>query len=209
VDPSRLDRFLAFGLPSFIRGLGLQKPLVLLLRLSGHRDVAQSNSSRRAILGARGRGFSHYPLDYLPRLLVRALTALERRHHRWKQVRVELDPPPSLRLLGRDSGCHAPGDVRADERAGYPDERQHDQLQEGERLRGVGQCPQRLTEHLFRAAMVADLPIPELVENRRRSIAMLPSGAPVLNRDEALQLLEQLKAALGELRRLQRDAQTD
>jgi hypothetical protein len=31
---------------------------------------------------------------------------------------------------------------------------------------------------------------------------MLPSGAPALNRDEALELLEQLKAALIELRRL-------
>jgi hypothetical protein len=49
---------------------------------------------------------------------------------------------------------------------------------------------------------VADLPIPELVENRRRSIAMLPVGAPALNRDEALELLEQLKAALNEVRRL-------
>jgi hypothetical protein len=46
---------------------------------------------------------------------------------------------------------------------------------------------------------VADLPIPELVENQRRSIAMLPTGAPALNRDEALELLEQLKAALLEL----------
>jgi hypothetical protein len=43
---------------------------------------------------------------------------------------------------------------------------------------------------------VAELPISELVENRRRSIAMLPSGAPALNRDEALELLDQLKAAL-------------
>jgi hypothetical protein len=49
--------------------------------------------------------------------------------------------------------------------------------------------------------VVADLPIPELVENRRRSIAMLPSGAPALDRDEALELLEQLNAALLELRR--------
>jgi hypothetical protein len=49
---------------------------------------------------------------------------------------------------------------------------------------------------------VADLPIPELIENRRRSIAMLPSGAPALNRDEALELLDQLKAALLEVRRL-------
>jgi hypothetical protein len=27
---------------------------------------------------------------------------------------------------------------------------------------------------------VAELPIPELIENRRRSIAMLPTGAPAL-----------------------------
>ena len=50
---------------------------------------------------------------------------------------------------------------------------------------------------------MAGLPIPELVENRRRSIAMLPPGPPALNRDEALELLEQLKAALIESRRLQ------
>jgi hypothetical protein len=49
---------------------------------------------------------------------------------------------------------------------------------------------------------VADLPIFELVENRRRSVAMLPVGAPVLDRDEALELLDQLKAALLEVRRL-------
>ena len=51
---------------------------------------------------------------------------------------------------------------------------------------------------------VADLPIPELVENRRRSIAMLPAGAPALNRDDALELLDQLKAALREVRDLRR-----
>ncbi len=45
-----------------------------------------------------------------------------------------------------------------------------------------------------------ELPIPELVENRRRSIAMLPPGTPALNRDEALEVLEQLKAALHEVR---------
>ena len=50
--------------------------------------------------------------------------------------------------------------------------------------------------------IMIELAIPELVENRRRSIAMLPTGAPALNRDEALELLEQLKAALLELRRL-------
>jgi hypothetical protein len=47
-----------------------------------------------------------------------------------------------------------------------------------------------------------ELAIPELVENRRRSIAMFPTGAPALNLDEALELFEQLKAALLELRRL-------
>jgi hypothetical protein len=31
---------------------------------------------------------------------------------------------------------------------------------------------------------------------------MLPTGAPALNRDEALELLGQLEAALSELRRL-------
>jgi hypothetical protein len=56
------------------------------------------------------------------------------------------------------------------------------------------------TSHIVRA--VPELPIPELIENRRRSIAMLPSGAPALNRDEALELLEQLEAALLALRKL-------
>jgi hypothetical protein len=51
---------------------------------------------------------------------------------------------------------------------------------------------------------VADLPIPELVENRRRSIAMLPPGSPALNRDEALEILRQLVDALRELRELRR-----
>jgi hypothetical protein len=51
---------------------------------------------------------------------------------------------------------------------------------------------------------LADLPIPELVENRRRSIAMLPVGAPALNRDEALELLRQLVEALREVRELRR-----
>jgi hypothetical protein len=49
---------------------------------------------------------------------------------------------------------------------------------------------------------VSDLPIPELVENRLRSIAMLPVNAPALNREEALELLEQLEDALRELRSL-------
>jgi hypothetical protein len=54
------------------------------------------------------------------------------------------------------------------------------------------------------AAAVADLPIPELVENRHRSIAMLPPGAPALNRDEALEVLAQLVEALREVRELRR-----
>ena len=45
---------------------------------------------------------------------------------------------------------------------------------------------------------IAELPAPELVENRRRSIATLPTVAPALNRAEALELLGQLKAALAE-----------
>ena len=49
---------------------------------------------------------------------------------------------------------------------------------------------------------VPDLPTPELVENRRRSVAMLPSGVSALDRDEALELLGQLEAALVELRKL-------
>jgi hypothetical protein len=44
---------------------------------------------------------------------------------------------------------------------------------------------------------VADPPIPELVENRRRSIAML-AGSPALNRDEALEV-RQLVEVLREL----------
>jgi hypothetical protein len=49
---------------------------------------------------------------------------------------------------------------------------------------------------------VPELPIPELVENRRRSIAMLPPGVPALDRDQALELLDQLTAALVALREL-------
>jgi len=43
---------------------------------------------------------------------------------------------------------------------------------------------------------------PELVENRRRSIAMLPVNAQALDRNEALELLEQLLEALREVREL-------
>jgi hypothetical protein len=48
---------------------------------------------------------------------------------------------------------------------------------------------------------VAELPIPELVENRRRSVAMLTPGVPALNREEALELLEQLAEALRRVSR--------
>jgi hypothetical protein len=51
---------------------------------------------------------------------------------------------------------------------------------------------------------MTQVPTPELVENRRRSIAMLPPGAPALNRDEALEVLAQLCDALRELRDLRR-----
>jgi hypothetical protein len=62
------------------------------------------------------------------------------------------------------------------------------------------------TEHLFAYVRpVGELPIPELVENRRRSVAMLPVGAPALNRDEVLEILRQLSDALRGLRELERD----
>lgn len=48
-----------------------------------------------------------------------------------------------------------------------------------------------------------ELPTPEAVENRRRSVAMLSPNAPALNRDEALTLLAQLAEALRKLRRLE------
>jgi hypothetical protein len=60
-------------------------------------------------------------------------------------------------------------------------------------------------EHVFDyAAAVAELPSPELVENRQRSVAMLPVVEPALNRDEALELLEQLRDALQEIKELRR-----
>jgi hypothetical protein len=56
----------------------------------------------------------------------------------------------------------------------------------------------------------ADPLIPELVENRRRSVALLlPPGAPALNRDEALELLGQLGEALRWLRDLERGDEVD
>jgi hypothetical protein len=58
------------------------------------------------------------------------------------------------------------------------------------------------------ALVVADLPIPELIENRRRSIAMLPVDAPALNRDEALEILRQLGDALHEVRELRRQLES-
>lgn len=35
-----------------------------------------------------------------------------------------------------------------------------------------------------------ELPSPELIENRRRSVAMLTPGVPALSREEALELLQ-------------------
>lgn len=46
------------------------------------------------------------------------------------------------------------------------------------------------------------LPSPERVEQFRRSVAMLPPGAPALNREKALALHEQLLEALEEVERL-------
>jgi hypothetical protein len=64
-------------------------------------------------------------------------------------------------------------------------------------------CPS--FEHAFDyGPVVAELPIPELVENRRRAVAMLATGAPALNRDEAIEVLEQLRDALREVRDLRR-----
>jgi hypothetical protein len=54
--------------------------------------------------------------------------------------------------------------------------------------------------HIIR--LLPELPTPELVENRRRSIAMLPSGVPALDRDEALELS-------GSSRRAPRSAETE
>jgi hypothetical protein len=52
------------------------------------------------------------------------------------------------------------------------------------------------------ATAAADLPILELVEQQRRSLAMLPTGVPALNRDQALELFEQPRAALRDLEKL-------
>jgi hypothetical protein len=41
-------------------------------------------------------------------------------------------------------------------------------------------------------------------DSGRRSIAMLPAGAPALNRDEAIEVLRQLGDALREVRDLRR-----
>jgi hypothetical protein len=77
------------------------------------------------------------------------------------------------------------------------------ELQVRRHLLGVAKTLHLDGEHCSHTVrVVPDLPIPEMVENRRRSIAMLPSGTPALDRDEALQLLDQLEAALLELRKL-------
>jgi len=52
---------------------------------------------------------------------------------------------------------------------------------------------------VYALTVAVELPIAELVENRRRSIAMLAPGVPALNREETLELLEQLVEALRQL----------
>ena len=47
-----------------------------------------------------------------------------------------------------------------------------------------------------------DLQRPERVENFRRSIVMLPPGAPALNREEAAQVFAALVEALLDVRQL-------
>jgi hypothetical protein len=49
---------------------------------------------------------------------------------------------------------------------------------------------------------MAELPTPEAIENQRRSLAMLTTGQPALNREQALKLLAQLEEAVEELQRL-------
>jgi hypothetical protein len=69
-----------------------------------------------------------------------------------------------------------------------------------ERLRVV-----QRNEHLFATLrLVVELPPVERVEQYRRSVAMLPPGAPALNRERALQLYADLIAALLEVRRLRK-----
>jgi hypothetical protein len=45
--------------------------------------------------------------------------------------------------------------------------------------------------------MLGDISSPEAVERERRSVAMLSSGVPVYDREEALTILEALAAALA------------
>ena len=53
-----------------------------------------------------------------------------------------------------------------------------------------------------RYAAAADLPILELVEQQRRSVAMLPTGAPALHGEQALELLAQPQAARRDVEEL-------
>lgn len=46
-----------------------------------------------------------------------------------------------------------------------------------------------------------ELPSVERAEQLRRSVAMLPPRAPALNREQAIELYEQLIAALLEMKR--------
>jgi hypothetical protein len=51
-------------------------------------------------------------------------------------------------------------------------------------------------------AAAADLAILELVEHQRRSVAMLPTGVPARNCEQALELLEQPQAARRDVEEL-------
>jgi hypothetical protein len=63
-------------------------------------------------------------------------------------------------------------------------------------------------EHLFGYPRSRDrAPLPELVENHLRSAAMLTPGATALNREEALEVLEQLVEALRRLGAIEGGAQ--
>lgn len=55
--------------------------------------------------------------------------------------------------------------------------------------------------HVRYSDPVPDFPTPEEVENHRRSVAMLTTGQPALNREQALEVLRQLRDAVRELRR--------
>ncbi len=59
------------------------------------------------------------------------------------------------------------------------------------------------SEHMFYGtSMAMNLTSPEMVENHRRSVAMLQRGQVALDREQALEVLEELRDARDEVRRL-------